>query len=54
MHDCPDCYSACYCGGDIDDMLLEGTVEEQRCTHCQGGSADDQECGEEVWGNEAH
>ena len=40
MHDCPDCMSACYCGGDIDDMLMEGTKEEQACTHCSAPDDD--------------
>lgn len=31
MHECPDCYTACRCHGDIDDMLL-GAVGG--CTHC--------------------
>lgn len=33
MHECPDCGSACDCGGDIDDMLMSGTPEEARCDH---------------------
>jgi hypothetical protein len=31
-HSCPDCGQACYCGGDIDDILLE--EGEMACTHC--------------------
>jgi hypothetical protein len=31
-HSCPDCDQICYCGGDIDDVLLEdGAIN---CTHC--------------------
>jgi hypothetical protein len=33
MHECPDCASGCYCGGDIDDMLMNGTPEEACCDH---------------------
>lgn len=33
MHECPDCYDGCYCGGDIDDMLMGDTREEQHCNH---------------------
>lgn len=33
MHECPDCSSACYCGGDIDDMLMNDTIDEARCSH---------------------
>lgn len=39
-HSCPECGSACYCGGDIDDLFLEGTEEEAHCNHCDG---DDEE-----------
>jgi hypothetical protein len=31
-HSCPVCDSACHCGGDLEDVLLEeGGVD---CTHC--------------------
>lgn len=33
-HNCPECYSACYCGGDIDDIFFENTAYETGCTHC--------------------
>jgi hypothetical protein len=33
-HSCPDCGSACYCGGDIDDIFFEGSEEEMACIHC--------------------
>lgn len=32
-HSCPDCGSACYCGGDIDDCLIENTPEARHCQH---------------------
>ena len=32
MHECPDCYQACYCSGDIDDALV--TTEEWAYEHC--------------------
>jgi hypothetical protein len=34
MHECPECYDSCYCGGDIDDILMSGTREERQCGHC--------------------
>lgn len=33
-HSCPDCDSACYCGGDIDDCPFENTEHEANCSHC--------------------
>lgn len=44
MHECPECECACYCGGDIDDMLMDGTREEQLCGHwqvCEGVDDDE-------------
>lgn len=38
-HSCPECDQACYCGGDIDDVLLEDG--EDACTHCADGDGDD-------------
>lgn len=35
-HECPECGQVCYCGGDIDDLLLNGTDEEEMCDHCDG------------------
>lgn len=35
-HSCPECGSACYCGGDIDDLFFEGTRAEALCTCCDG------------------
>lgn len=45
MHECPDCYDGCYCGGDIDDMFMSGTPEERGCTHC-ADDVDDGDCDE--------
>lgn len=33
-HECPDCGCTCYCHGDIDDVILNGTEEENKCNHC--------------------
>lgn len=33
-HSCPNCGQECYCGGDIDDINMEDTEEEEGCTHC--------------------
>lgn len=33
-HSCPDCGSACYCGGDIDDCIFDDTPEQNSCTCC--------------------
>lgn len=40
-HSCPDCNSACYCGGDIDDIFFEDSEEEMLCTHCCDHEEDD-------------
>jgi hypothetical protein len=29
-HDCPDCYTQCHCGGDIDDINFG---EDSHCKH---------------------
>ena len=34
MHSCPECGSACYCGGDIDDIDTGDTEAEDNCTCC--------------------
>ena len=34
-HSCPDCGMACYCGGDIDDCLLDETEAANTCIHCE-------------------
>lgn len=31
MHACPECGQACYCGGDIDDIELDGGADT--CLH---------------------
>jgi hypothetical protein len=33
-HECPDCGYWCYCGGDIDDCLLNFDEDVDQCTHC--------------------
>jgi hypothetical protein len=40
-HSCPDCGLVCYCGGDIDDIILDGTDEESACQHCFDAEDDD-------------
>ena len=43
-HSCPDCDSTCYCGGDIDDCLLDIREHVIACTHCDDkGELDDEE-----------
>ena len=43
MHSCPECGSACYCGGDIDDAEVGDEEAEDSCTHCAEGDVDDDE-----------
>jgi hypothetical protein len=33
-HNCPECSLLCHCGGDIDDLVFEGTKYEAQCVHC--------------------
>ena len=33
-HSCPICDQYCHCGGDIDDIQLDGTEEQMNCCHC--------------------
>jgi len=33
-HECPDCGELCYCGGDIDDCLMNIEEDVMACTHC--------------------
>lgn len=33
-HSCPICDSYCHCGGDIDDIQLDGTEHQNSCNHC--------------------
>ena len=35
-HSCPECGSACYCGGDIDDIEIPDSAAEAGCTCCLG------------------
>jgi hypothetical protein len=36
-HTCPECGTACYCGGDIDDIFFgEDSAESDACSHCDG------------------
>ena len=32
-HNCPECESICYCGGDIDDLLLNDESDINACHH---------------------
>jgi hypothetical protein len=41
MHECPNCGQACDCGGDIDDLQLDDTVEQEECMHCLIDDLDD-------------
>lgn len=36
-HSCPVCDQVCYCGGDIDDLILDDTDEAWECDHCPDG-----------------
>lgn len=38
-HSCPECDATCYCGGDLDDVLLE--AGQAGCTHCDDWEDDD-------------
>lgn len=42
-HECPECYSICYCGGDIDD--IEMPAGALSCSHCDGRYDDDDDDG---------
>lgn len=33
-HSCPICDQHCHCGGDIDDVQIDGTEEQMNCCHC--------------------
>lgn len=41
-HTCPDCGQACYCNGDIDDILLETEEDQEACTHCSEEPLEDE------------
>ena len=47
-HECPECDCVCYCGGDIDDLLLNDHDDIIACTHylkreCDGYEMTDEE-----------
>lgn len=44
-HSCPTCGQACYCQGDIDDILLDTDEAVNACDHCD----EDGEDGEYQW-----
>jgi hypothetical protein len=47
MHSCPDCGSACYCHGDIDDCVVETEAySAMHCDHCPDDYAWD---GDDEW-----
>lgn len=39
-HECPECNMMCYCGGDIDDLLLNDHDDVVHCTHYQRPECD--------------
>ena len=41
MHTCPECGSACHCGGDIDDIDVGDEEAENGCTCCAEGAVDE-------------
>ncbi len=49
MHSCPECGSACYCGGDVDDCEVGDEEAEENCTHCAEGDGDEDD---EEWYDE--
>lgn len=46
-HSCPECGEACYCGGEVDDILIEDPEQEDACTHCSEAGFDDED--EDDW-----
>lgn len=42
----------CHCGGDIDDIELEGTSEHINCIHCNSDDWDEDEYSCELCGND--
>lgn len=40
-HECPECWQVCYCGKDIDDMLMNRDEDVNRCTHCSEATDND-------------
>lgn len=44
MHTCPECGSACYCGGDVDDIDVGDEEAKDNCICCaEGDGGDDDE-----------
>lgn len=41
MHTCPECGSACYCNGDLDDIDVGDEEAEDNCTCCAEEDAGD-------------
>ena len=39
-HECPECGLMCYCGGDIDDFLLNDDEDVFGCTHYKSPNCD--------------
>ena len=40
-HECPECCETCYCHGDIDDIIFDGTEEQAHCDHCPDDEPED-------------
>jgi hypothetical protein len=62
-HSCPECNQACYCNGDIDDILFgEDSEEALLCTHCPVDGVNEfdyeddhcSECGAHVMQGDSH
>lgn len=32
-HSCPDCCETCYCGGDVDDAIIDEPLNQIACGH---------------------
>jgi hypothetical protein len=43
-HDCPDCGSACYCSGDVDDILIQDGDAQTHCSHCRDECTCEDDC----------
>ncbi len=43
-HECPDCYSLCFCRGDIDDCMLN---TDEAIVQCEHWRSCDQDYGQE-------
>jgi hypothetical protein len=39
-HECPECGQVCYCGGDIDDVLLDDEDAAEQCVHFEQPECD--------------